>query len=292
MTTTIMRDSKIGDNWIRQACAQNPVQRIIDPATGQYTGNFLSGPVRVMFPFLMSQRPGKDQQGNATLGKYEASILFTPYTDFTIFNEEYYKKCHEDWKDKLGPDGQTFYGLESPFHDQGMKMKYKGYTPGLLFTNVSSQYKPPVVDARMNPIVDPNRIYPGVWAILALNAYSFGKQQPKKGVKFGIQSVMIIADDENCNGGGAPDPKTQFTGVNVQPPTVNPAGAFGQPTAPSAPGGTNAHFVTPGAPPAMPAAPGYVPPAAPAYAPAATQPCFICTAPVVNGVCTGCGAAQ
>lgn len=234
MTTTIMRDSSIGDAWIRQMVQMNPIAPVLD-AQGQPTGNFTTGPVRLTFPNLFT--PQETQAGGE---KYNCAILFPPGVDFTPLYQAYYQKCGEMFSEYWNPhanNGQGGYsGLHSPFRDQGEKAhQYSGYTPGCVFMSPGSKFKPPIVDARMNPVVDENRVYAGVWAILSVNAYVYGKSppQPKKGVSFGMQSVMLVADDDRL-GGGAPDPNQQFGGVKVQPPTTAPAMGFG---APGAPGG-------------------------------------------------------
>lgn len=291
MSTTIMRNSKIGDAWIKQAVALNPIAKHLDPTTGQFTGNFLTGPVRVMFPYVFKKRPGKNSDGTPNEGKFECSILFTPGVDFTLLYEEYYAVCARDWQSHYDAGSNQYYGLESPFHDQAHKFKYAGYTPGCVYMNLKTQFKPSVCDASFNPIVDESRVYPGVWAIALINAYSFGKNQPKKGVGFGLQSLMVIADDENCGGGGPMDAKKAFQGTNVQPPAVNPAAAFGAPPQ-GQPGNPNAGFITPpGAP--RPGGMPPAPPAPPAGGYAATAACWMCGQPApVGGVCPSCGNAQ
>jgi hypothetical protein len=253
MSTTVMRDSSIGDDWIKRVCEMNPSQSITDPNTGQPTGNILTGPVRLAFCDLFT--PGKPMNANEE-GKYGTQALFTPYTDFSAMYNAYYEICGREFADYYDSGTQQYHGLHSPFRDQSEKLKLGGYTPGLVFMTLSSKFKPPIVDLRMNPIVDESRVYPGVWAILSINAYAFGKNppQPKKGVSFGLQSVMIIADDDSF-GGGAPDPKGQFGGVNVQPPQGQPGAMFGQPggVPASAPGGLPGQaFTTPGQPAASP----------------------------------------
>lgn len=282
MTTTIVRGSKIGDEWIKQACALTPVQRVLD-ANGQPTGNILTGPVRLAFcnnPYGGLFKPGTKtaDDGTKTEGKYGTQILFTPYFDPAIFYEEYYRVCGAEFAEYYDSGSGQYYGLHSPFRNQAEKLRLGGgYTPNCIFMTCTSKYKPPVVDARMNPIVDESKVYPGVWAILAVNAYSYGKNppQPKKGVAFGIQSVMIIADDEKA-GGGAPDPRSQFQGVNVQPPAAAPVAAFGQPGMCAPPPNPNGQFLTPHSPAPAPAA--------------ATVACWMCGAATHAGAaCPSCG---
>ena len=205
-----------------------------------------------------------------------------------------------------------YYGLHSPFRDQAEKTVGKntrGYTPGGLMLTCSSNFQPVVVDRNMNPIVDEKRVYSGVWAFVSMNVYSYGikTNKPKKGVGFGLVSVMIIADHDHLdNGAPVVDPRTQFGGVNVAPPAIQPAAMFGQMAAqaPVMPN-TNAAFLTPPVPaappapafqaaPAMPAVPAqnFAPPAAPA-APA-MKSCWQCNKPMPSSftACPHCGIAQ
>jgi hypothetical protein len=266
MTQGQMRNSLVGDQWIYQTCQTVPVQRIIDEKTGQPTGDILTGPVRLAFCNLFElPKPSETVKEP----KFGTAVLFTPWSDLTILQEEYYAEAARSFATKYDAQTQQYYGLRSPFRDQGEKIKFGGFTPGLTFMTCTSKYKPPVVDVRKNPIVDPSKVYPGVWAICAINTFAY-KHPVNPGVAFGIQSVMIIADDEKF-GGGAPDPNKTFGGVaNVQAPIIRPDVAKGmpmgaQPPAPAGiPGYTQPGY---GAPPARPGVGGFAPP--PGAAPAA-----------------------
>lgn len=254
MTTTVVKDSIVGDNWIYQTAQAVPIQRVIDEKTGQPTGDILTGPVRLAFDNLFELPPVTATMTNP---KFGASLLFTPYADFSVLYEEYYAVCAREFPEYW--DGQQYSGLHSPFRDQREKIKFGGFTPGCLFITSTSKFKPPVVDTRYNPIVDRSKVYPGVWAICAVNAYAY-KDPRKKGVAFGLQSVMIIGDDTKF-GGGAPDAaKVMAAAKGIAAPIVRPDAArmgSAQPpaAAPGIPGYTQPSPAPAGAP-------------APAYAPA------------------------
>ncbi len=253
MTTTVVRDSIVGDNWIYQTAQAVPMQRVLDEQ-GQPTGDILTGPVRLAFDNLFELPPVTPTMQNP---KYGASLLFTPYADFSVLYEEYYAVCAREFPEYYDAGTQQYVGLHSPFRDQREKQKFGGFTPGCLFITSTSKFKPPVVDTRYNPIVDQSKVYPGVWAICAVNAYAY-KDPRKKGVAFGLQSVMIIGDDTKF-GGGAPDPtKTMAAAKGIQAPIVRPDVARGMPQ---------------GQQPAQPAGiPGYTQPSpAPQAAPAVQQ---------------------
>lgn len=238
MTTTLVRDSIVGDDWIRQAVAANPVSRKVGP-DGQPTGDILTGPVRLAFCDTLFEA----QQRDSGEDNYSAMLLFPPITDFNVFYEEYYAWCAREFPQNWDAGSQQYYGLHSPFKDQAEKLKYGGFTPGCVAITSGSQYKPGIYDSRMNPIVDENRVYPGVWAICAVKPYAFGKagktkdgKPMKKGIGFGLQAVMIIGDDTRF-GGGAPDAKSLFADVKVSAPITRPdfnQMPGGQPPAPAA----------------------------------------------------------
>ena len=258
MTTTIVRDSIVGDAWIQQTMQAVPVQYVKDEKTGEPTGDLLTGPVRLAFDTLFELPNPSEKVQNP---KYGAALLFPP-SDMQLFYDEYYKVCAREFADYYDQATGQYHGLHSPFRDQAEKLKFGGFTPGQVFMTCTSKFKPPVVDVRGNPIVDRSKVYPGVWAICAVNAYAF-KDARKKGIGFGLQSVMIIGDDTKF-GGGAPDPTQTFKGVGgaIQAPTVQPGamaamppGQNGQPPA-SAPTGGHAAPPPPGGTYAAPPAAG------------------------------------
>jgi len=229
MTTTVMRDSIVGDAWIQQVAQQCPVQRLVNKETGQPTGDYLTGPVRLSWISVFE--PAKPRPGQTSEPKYQATLLFTPFVDTRPLFEEYNAILQRSFQSYYDARSGQFLGLESPFHDQAAKARFSGYTPGLLTINTKSKFKPAIIDARFNPIVDTKRVYPGVWAICSINAYPYGVNppQPKKGVGFGLQSIMIIGDDTNIGEGGS-DPRETFSGVNVSAPIVRPDFSQGMPT--------------------------------------------------------------
>ncbi len=274
MTTTCVRDSIVGDQWIHQTAQAVPIQRVLDK-DGNQTNDFLTGPVRLAFDNLFELPQATQQMPNP---KFGASLLFTPYADFSLLAQEYFAICAREFADHWDADTQQYYGLYSPFRDQAEKIKFGGFTPGCVFMSCTSKYKPPLVDTRYNPIVDRSKVYPGVWAICAIAAYPF-KDPRKKGVAFGLQSVMIIGDDTKF-GGGAPDPTKTFQGVkNVAAPISRPDMSRmpqgGQPPAgtPGMPAGYGGAPAQPAAAPAIPQT-TYTPPQMPGQPvqPAPAQP--------------------
>ena len=210
MSSNIMKDSNIDDGWLRDMMAKNP------PGLSS-KGDVLTGPVRLSFPNLFQVgKPQRNADGTeGAEGKYGAALLFPPGTDMAVFNKAWGDAAKAAFPKNWGPDGKPV-GLHHPFHRQDEKAfgakPLVGYTPGALFVSVSSRYKPPVVDMNRMPVTDEHRVYPGVWAIVALNVYSY--KNLKTGVGFGIQTVMLIADDQKLGGVGA-NPESAFENVTI-----------------------------------------------------------------------------
>ncbi len=207
---TQMKDSTLDPRWLAEMMRANPIQKAAN-------GNILSGPVRLTFPNLF--KPSDRKKDDGSDGKYGASLLFPSGANLQVLSDEWYRVAHEKFPSNW--NGNQPVGLHSPFHDQvektvGTKV-YSGYTPGCIYLNVSSNFRPQVVDGGMNPIADEARVYPGVWAIVAMNSYDYRPQKGKAGktgVGFGIQSVMLIADDTRLGGGGS-DPKADFAAITI-----------------------------------------------------------------------------
>ena len=199
----MMRDSKLPESWIRE-------QMIKNPPSLRPNGNIFSGPVRLCFPNLFKAQVPKDG-GEA---KFGADLLFPIGTDMGLFARIWIEQARAAFPERW--QGNQPIGLHSPFHDQVEKTvgpkPYQGYTPGAIHFTTSSKFKPIVVDSNMDPITDEARVYPGVWAFVALNYYSY--KNKKIGIGFGLQTVMLIAGDTRLGGGGG-DPAKDFAGVTI-----------------------------------------------------------------------------
>jgi hypothetical protein len=70
---------------------------------------------------------------------------------------------------------------------------------GHWFMVVSSNNKPGVVDANVQPILDEGEVYSGCYARASLNAFPY-KFGPNNGVSFGLNHIQKIADGEPLGG--------------------------------------------------------------------------------------------
>lgn len=283
MTTTIVRDSKVGDAWITEMRRLNPPAVLYDEK-GQPTGNATTGLVRLSWTNgLLTAQPTKKGDPNSTM-KFSTDVLWCPGEDLTVLWNLLFACVAQNWPQNQWNPGLPvpFYdGLRNPFRAQAEKsMKLAGYTNGGLFTSLSSNFRPAVVDPAYNPIVKPEQVHAGVWGIGTVNAYASGKGTPNQGPRFGLQGMMIVADDTDIGAGGAVDPRKVFAGVRVQPGAAPPPAAFAAPPVPTgAPNAAVGSYMNysapqpvPGGYPAPPPTPGYGAPAPGYPAPAGLPP--------------------
>lgn len=201
----MMKDSQLDPNYLSEEMRLNPPSM-------RPNGIIFSGPVRLSFANLF--RPAKPNQDGAE-GKYGATLLFPLGTNMDLFAKVWTEEAKKAFPQNWDANGQPV-GLHSPFHDQAEKAvgakPYAGFTSGAIYFNTSSKFKPIVVDRNQNPVADESRVYSGVWAFVALNTYAY--KNKKIGIGFGLQTVMIIADDTKLASGGG-NPAQDFGGVKL-----------------------------------------------------------------------------
>lgn len=84
--------------------------------------------------------------------------------------------------------------------DEELDLDKYPYAKGCMFMNVSDKTRPGIVDANLQPVIDPEEVYSGVWARLSVNAYAYNSQGTK-GVTFFLNNVMVLGKGEALAGG-------------------------------------------------------------------------------------------
>lgn len=84
--------------------------------------------------------------------------------------------------------------IKSPFRPTEEKPKF--YPPGMIFIRFSNKFKPNVVDAAKQPILeDTADLYAGCWAHVSYTCYAY-EYMGNKGVTVSLGNVQKIRDDE------------------------------------------------------------------------------------------------
>ena len=198
-------------DWIARVVKDNPFT-LLD------NGNIRTCPVRLSFPNIF--KPGKPIPPN-TEGKYGANLIIPPIAETGLIVSEVRKAILAKWPTAGTPQGPK---LKSPFKKQNEMLKYEGYNEEGIFLTTIAGNKVPCVHQNMSPVVDESKVYPGVWAIVTIRPFVYDKGV-NKGASFGLQSVMLVADDKNLGGGGS-NPVADFAGVKFDS-SVNPSALFG-----------------------------------------------------------------
>lgn len=213
--------TRMTDEWIARVWKDNPCHIAAN-------GEIITGPVRLAFCNVLERpKPGQDGKERS----YGAVLLFPEDADlkplYDAATDLFTEKAPQVLANpKLASKFNNPFKKQGDFLDAKTGEAYDGFVEGRTAISAnSSQTKPVVVDLRNTPIVDKARVYSGCWAIVALKAGWIGRDD-NKGPTFYLQSIMVVADDENLGGVGSSNPSVSFAGVKIDQ-TVNPAGLFG-----------------------------------------------------------------
>lgn len=168
----------------------------------------VTGEVRLSWPELFEPKvaPG------ATVPKYSAMLLIPKTDEKTIKAlRDAEKATAEEQKDKFG--GKVPAKLRSIIRDgDGEDDNGEPWSErfperaGHYFMTVTAneRYKPGVVDAQLNPIIDPSEVYSGVYARVSLMPFAYN-EQGNRGISFGLRNVQITRDGEPLGGQSSPE---------------------------------------------------------------------------------------
>lgn len=152
---------------------------------------------KVRFSFVHVFTPGKSMdEGKA--GKYSVSVIVPKSDKATI------DKLNAAFEKVKNGNAAVFGGsvpkmVKGGLRDGDLEKDDPAYK-GAMFFNASSAQKPGVVDADMNPIIDPEEFYSGCFGRVSVNLYAYNANG-SKGVAFGLNNVQKLEDGEKLGGG-------------------------------------------------------------------------------------------
>ena len=165
-------------------------------------------------------RPQKPMQVGQE-AKYSVVLLFDPGADLTAMKAAAGQCVIEKW----GPDKDKWpKNLKSPFRDQGEK-DADGYVKGAIFVTATSKLKPGCVkrvNGELHDIIEEKDFYSGCYCVASVRPFAYDANG-NRGVSFGLQHVMKIADGEPL--GGRTKPTDAFKSVLDEADATAPAGA-------------------------------------------------------------------
>lgn len=170
------------------------------------TGNRITtGLVRFSFVNIFTPRAGTDDSGNPTAAKYSLQILI-PKT--TADGKATYKRLRA-LEEKVKTESAAKWGgrvpknLKSIIHDgdeeqdTDEKPEYAGHW--YMSVNASERFKPGVVDANLEEILDPSEVYSGCYGKVSLTCFAY-KGDKSSGISFGLDNVQKLKDGKPLGG--------------------------------------------------------------------------------------------
>ena len=136
--------------------------------------------------------------------KYSASFIFNKDADLSGLRRAAKEAAVARWGDKAAAMIKSRQ-LRMPFRDGAEKADSRGYGPGKVFINASSERAPGVVDryagpdGKPRPIDDPEAIYPGCLVRASLAAFAYD-QAGNRGVAFALNNVQKLGEGERLDG--------------------------------------------------------------------------------------------
>lgn len=154
--------------------------------------------VRLSYVSILEPRPNK-----AGVPKYSASVMIA---EDNVKALETVKAAIETAMDKAVESGAlkevqrsiVISPVRSGTDEYNMEKKDATYN-GYYFFNAYSDNQPGLVDNKVHPIVNPDEIYSGIWAVVDVNFY-FTKKGGDPRVAVGLNHILKLRDDDRLDG--------------------------------------------------------------------------------------------
>ena len=99
---------------------------------------------------------------------------------------------------KFGGKKPNKVAIKLPLRDGDEERDDEAYK-GCYFVNANSTTAPQIVDQQVNPIIDRNEVYSGVYARVSISFYAFNSNG-NKGVACGLGNIQKVRDGEPLGG--------------------------------------------------------------------------------------------
>ena len=155
----------------------------------------VTGKVRLSYVYAFQPQVKED----GTVGKYGVAILI-PKTD-----KETIAKVNKAFEEAKANSAAYFGGTVPKLLKGGLRdgdaEKEEAEYAGCMFINANSAKRPGVVDADMNPILDPDELYSGCYGRVAIEFYPYNVEGAK-GIACGLGNIQKLEEGERLGGGG------------------------------------------------------------------------------------------
>ena len=143
--------------------------------------------------------------------KYSASVIIPKSDTKTIEQiEAAIQNAIKSHLEKFGGKMPNMNAIKTPLRDGDTERDDEAYRDSY-FLNANSISKPQIVDRHLQPILDPDEIYSGMYARVSLSFYAFNVNG-NRGVACGLGNVQKIKDGERF--GGKSSASDDFTSLD------------------------------------------------------------------------------
>lgn len=153
------------------------------------TDNIVTCEFRMAFPAIITPEEHTNDDGSKSL-KYVVTMLFPKGTDLKAMKDLAREARDERWPKADDPKRKN---LRNPFVDGDTK-DWDGYE-GCTAVKALSKYKPGLVNAAAQPILDPAEVYGGCYARAQINAWAYDAKG-NRGISFGLNHIQILRSGE------------------------------------------------------------------------------------------------
>ena len=166
-----------------------------------------------IFSYLTVNEP-KAPLGGGT-PKYSVSLIIPKSDKVTIAKiRAAIQAAYEEGQSKLKGNGKAVPSLgaiKTPLRDGDVERPDDPIYKNCFFLNANSVTKPGVVDADLNPIIDPSELYSGIIGRASINFYAFNSNG-NKGIACGLNNLQKLADGTPL--GGHSRAEDDFSGLD------------------------------------------------------------------------------
>lgn len=143
--------------------------------------------------------------------KYSVSLLIPKDDKETLAKiKKAINAAVEDGLSKWG--GKKPANLKMPLRDGDKERPDQEEYQGHYFINANSTFKPGIVDAQLNPILDSTELYSGCYGKASINFYAYNVSG-NKGIAAGLNNLQKLRDGESL--GGRSRAEDDFDAVEV-----------------------------------------------------------------------------
>lgn len=155
----------------------------------------VTGKVRLSYAHLLEPAAIEEEQDK----KYSVSLIISKDDKTTLAAiEKAVNAAKESGKGKWG--GKIPAKLKLPLRDGDDERPDDEAYANSFFLNCSSKQRPQIVDKALQPIIEADQVYSGMYARVSLNFYPFDTNG-NRGVAVGLGNVQKVADGERLGGG-------------------------------------------------------------------------------------------